>query len=514
MDAVPLAQYVSTTARSGPRIRKQAVEAEAPAPLNSKRRRRSAEKRNDGAEEREDVDAAARAVAADNAGCGARGVSGFFGVVDKRGRFAARIPPHAFGVRLATRHTWHVGVYDKAEDAGRWRDRYVIALHGPQGAARLELPTNFPIDEYREEPFFRALFGAGEPPPVGVHDPKGEADPAAAFDRLRNFLRALESQGTGGVRTERERVPPLQRNPSSGLFGVVFVRGNFIMRVRWLNHQFERSFLVGEEAARCRDRVSICCFGPEEAARRSLNFPPSHYQAEGFFRALFVDVPPEAVGVHDACSRQSAASKQARSDAVDRLQAFFARHAILPREKRVHWSTRRSPGTHLRRPETGLYGVYPAQLSPLRYAAFVPWRGREIRSHWAPEDVGEAARWRDRLLIVLRGPQVAARNGLNHPLEEYEGEGFFGALFGEGVDPPRVGLFDEEAREDPAGSAARAVRFLREQSAAGAPRAVGEPLVEEDGASEAACSEDGDCAPAEEAEAEGGGEVEGEGGEG
>eukprot|EP00741_Cyanophora_paradoxa_P021318 tig00021348_g20578.t1 len=414
--------------------------------------------------------------------------SGFFGVVDKRGRFAAHLPCPWMDGKKKNRYP---GVWDKAEDAARWRDRFEIALRGP-GPEGLP-PLNFPLEGYRDEPFFASLFGPGEPPPVGVHDPRGRRDPEGAFARLRDWMRALPAYQSEPAARPRPRLVPLERHPATGLFGVFPCRAHFQMKVTWLNIGFYRVFASSEEAARCRDRIALCCFGPEAAAARSLNFPLQDYEHESFYRALFVDEPPEAVGVHDAGTGD-------RNAAFGRLRAFLARHGIVPLGTRSSRSAAQVQSqAHMRRPDTGLYGVYPAQAAPLRYAAYVPWRRRQIRSLWYPEHLEEAGRWRDRLLIALRGPAVAERKGLNHPLQEYEGEEFYRRLFGEAVlsgeaDPPPIGAHDPLAAREPAAAARRAVQFIEEHGAAGEPRCIGEGTIEEDQRSEAAGSgsEDGD----------------------
>eukprot|EP00741_Cyanophora_paradoxa_P021315 tig00021348_g20575.t1 len=446
-----------------------------------------------------------------------RGAAGFLGVTtSKNGRGGFKAMLRCPWEPIASKATRYAGVWTAATDAARWRDRFEIALRGP-GPEGLP-PLNFPLEGYRDEPFFASLFGPGEPPPVGVHDPRGRGDREGAFARLRDWMFALPAFESERAALPRPRLPPLQRHPATGasllpalacvatsdharslpnprvgFFGVMPCRATFFARVTWLNIQFHRVFANSEEAARCRDRIALCCFGPEAAAQRSLNFPLQDYEHESFYRALFVDDPPEAVGVHDPNTKD-------RKAAASRLRAFLARHDIVPLEKPSRRSAAQVQSqAHMRRPDTGLYGVYPAQAAPLRYAAYVPWRRRQIRSLWYPEHLEEAGRWRDRLLIALRGPAVAERKGLNHPLQEYEGEEFYLRLFGEAVvsgeaDPPPIGAHDPLAAREPAAAARRAVQFIEEHGAAGEPRCICEGAIEEDQRSEAAGSgsEDGD----------------------
>eukprot|EP00741_Cyanophora_paradoxa_P014359 tig00000190_g13850.t1 len=67
--------------------------------------------------------------------------------------------------------------------------------------------------------------------------------------------------------------------------------------VPWGNYELETPPADEQATARNWDRVVIACYGPEKA-RHTTNFDISTYEAEVFYRRLFLEQPPPPFGFH------------------------------------------------------------------------------------------------------------------------------------------------------------------------------------------------------------------------
>eukprot|EP00741_Cyanophora_paradoxa_P025771 tig00000391_g24868.t1 len=370
---------------------------------------------------------------------------GFVGVTSASpGRFQSKI--------VWREKNWICSRRDKREDAARDRDRFLIAALGPEAASARGL--NYPLSSYESEAWFGLLFRpSGDPPEIGVHDRDTDAD--AALKRLKQFISSHSGDG---------------RRPQSGFFGVFNVNGSAVTRYRWKNKMFQATWDSAEEGGRSHDRFLLICHGPGGVPERSFNFPSKGYEGEKFYRDMFASGSPPKVGVHDPDPDDAAAAieraKRYLLDVVHGRGAPQADGSPAPKRKRgrprktaegaaaaaapaassapplappgqrgagpgityVPVGEAATGGPAVRdRPVPDVFGVYPVENAPVRFVARVTWRGFLIE-YWSDDKAPEAAaRVRDRLLVVLFGPQEAEHVGLNYPLSDYKEESFYKA---------------------------------------------------------------------------------------
>eukprot|EP00741_Cyanophora_paradoxa_P005334 tig00000880_g5173.t1 len=203
---------------------------------------------------------------------------------------------------------------EEAAEVARARDRLALALFGtaaPAGLCR-------PLAEYAEEAFFRELFGGGEPPGVGVHDPEPGTPPARA--RLLHWLVArcpCFGKPPGTKRSMGLALPaePDDRAPENVPLGDgvplppnVYPRRvdgepvRFFVRFNWRNAEHNitlRPDVTLFTARRVRDAILIAMVGPEEASNRGLCYRLEVYREQAFYRALFGEGERPRVGLHD-----------------------------------------------------------------------------------------------------------------------------------------------------------------------------------------------------------------------
>eukprot|EP00741_Cyanophora_paradoxa_P006818 tig00001042_g6593.t2 len=323
------------------------------------------------------------------------------------------------------------------------RDRALLAMHGPAAAPQHCL-LSCAAAEYAEEPFYRALFGPGPAPGVGLRDQ--EPGTRAARRRLRAFLRSLGA------------LPPLPRpqeaSPAelpvheevSDAHHVSFLWGSVEVRV-----PVREGLEDGAALAQARDRVALALFGPAAADRPGLSRPLQEYEGEPFYRELFGGEGPPRVGVHDPEPGTPAARARLVEWLAARCDCFGPS------------SGARRPEGPARRPEPD--GDVPENVfleesdelpanvycrvsqdgdgsSQFRFGVQLMWGATNFSAALRPGvRLYTACCVRDAVLIALFGPEKASRRGLCNPLEEYQEQPFYRALFGPG-EAPRVGVHD------------------------------------------------------------------------
>eukprot|EP00741_Cyanophora_paradoxa_P024373 tig00021795_g23535.t1 len=322
----------------------------------------------------------------------------------------------------------------------QWRDRALLALHGPADALQHDL--SFEPLEYEREPFYRALFGPAHTPAVGLRDPHPGTRPARR--RLRAFLRSLGA------------LPPLPRPPGTAPAAPASPpapRRGPAARVRV---RVRRTGGAADALSRARDRLAIALFGAAAATRPGLCFPLWEYAGEGFYRELFGEQgPAAAVGVHDPVPGTQAAAKRLLDWLLARCDCFAlapseARRAALQQGQPPEADEEAAENVPLEECELLPPHVYCVPCKPPRFF---------IRTNWGTSNLSmglrhgvrlfAARRTRDALFIAALGPEEASRRGLCYRLEDYEQQPFYRALFGPG-ERAAVGVQDP-AQESPEG---------------------------------------------------------------
>eukprot|EP00741_Cyanophora_paradoxa_P000466 tig00000405_g454.t1 len=112
---------------------------------------------------------------------------------------------------LDWRGKWRFGwLCRTAKAAAMERDRLAIAAYGPAEARTMS--TNFPLDRYKKEPFYRRLFGRkGAREAVGAWDVEADPTDAAAGDAAWERLLAFLDPSLG-----KGRAPSPSEEPPSG----------------------------------------------------------------------------------------------------------------------------------------------------------------------------------------------------------------------------------------------------------------------------------------------------------
>eukprot|EP00741_Cyanophora_paradoxa_P019204 tig00000215_g18540.t1 len=263
--------------------------------------------------------------------------------VDERGE---RLPSSLFcrGCQYFFQHKWWglgftVKLECTAEGARRERDRLLLSLHGPDGAAgELAHPQN----EYAAERFYQELFASADPPKVGVHDLCPGTAPACG--RLVGYLRLAGALGAGaelelwssspeprpipeasrsGSGSEGEGAEGWRRGPQP--YWAVSPAGVDLLDLEWGGAPFRAALGCGTEPEvimRCRDRALLAMHGVTAAQRLGLSFPFPEYVNEPFFRALFGSASRPRVGLLDPEPGSPAARRL--------LRAFLRSSGALP----------------------------------------------------------------------------------------------------------------------------------------------------------------------------------------
>eukprot|EP00741_Cyanophora_paradoxa_P016885 tig00020943_g16308.t1 len=367
----------------------------------------------------------------------------------------------------------------------QWRDRALLALHGPGAAAGHGL--SFPVEDYAHELFFRALFGPGGSPPVEVGPRDPQPGTRAARRRLRAFLRScgalpcppgVSACTAGPDAAAKAGAPALPPNvhrvrnswrlgPGKRRIEISFLWGDLQQQVRV---GVREGVEDAESLARARDRVALALFGPAAAVRPGAGLcrPLEEYAGELFYGELFEEGDAPRVGVHDP----EPGSPEARLRLVRWLSDRCSSIAPPPWNNRIgppntisSWRGRAGelrPVVHTGNEADAQEDRPLGDGVPLPPNVFLrpgtpvgaPQRFqlRFLKENFSfdytlPAGVRlfAARRIRDSILITLAGPDEAVRRGLCNGLAEYQAEPFYTALFGQ-EEPPRVGVRDPDLK--------------------------------------------------------------------